>query len=99
MDTALNEFMRPLFTHEPEEMKRRLRAGYSKNCHKILVGETGVAVSVTEYLYEDKYTDVLKMVSELIRKQGLPMYKRDPERLKLYIESTTRKIIERAMED
>lgn len=99
MDTALNEVMRPLFSHEPEEMKRRLRAGYSKDCHKILVGKTGVAVSVTEYLYEEKYADVLKMVNELVRRQGLSMYKRDPERLKVYIEGATRKIIERAMQD
>lgn len=99
MDTALNEVMRPLFTHEPDEMKRRLRAGYSKDCHKILVGETGVTVSVAEYLYEDKYKDVLAMVKELLRRQDLAMFKRHPERLEIYIEASARKIIERAMQD
>lgn len=99
VDTALNEVMRPLFSHEPAEMKRRLRAGYSKDCHKILVGETGTTVSVTEYLYEEKYKDVLAMVTELVRRQGLPVYKRNPERLTAYIEGAARKIIERAMQD
>lgn len=98
MDTALNEFMRPLFSHEPEEMKRRLRSGYSHNCVKILVGESGQVVSILEYLYEEKYNDILAMLKDLMRKQSLPMYQRNPDRLEVYLQSAAKRIIERALE-
>lgn len=98
MDTALNEFSRPLFSHEPEEMKRRLRSGYSHNCAKILVGKTGTVVTILEYLYEEKYSDIMGMLKDLMRKQVTPMYQRNPERLEIYLQSTAKRIIERALE-
>lgn len=98
MDTALNEFMRPLFSHEPEEMKRRLRSGFSNDCTKILVGQTGTVVTILEYLYEEKYNDIMGMLKDLMRKQSLPMYQRNPERLEVYLQGAAKRIIERALE-
>lgn len=99
VDTIFNEAMHPVFVNEPAEVKRRLRAPHPESWTRVCIGETQQIVTVTEYLYEEKYKDVLAMVQELLRKQGLAMYQRHPERLKVYIESAARKIIERAMQD
>jgi hypothetical protein len=98
MDTVLNEFMVPVFSNEPTEVKRRLKAGYSETWVKVLVGDTGVVVTVPEYLYAEKYSDILEMLRELLRKQDLPMYRRNPERLEIYLQSTARKLIERVLD-
>lgn len=97
MDTVFNKFMRPVFSNEPAEVRRRLRAAYSDDWVKVCVGETGQIVTITEYLYEEKFTDVLTMLKELLRKQDLPMYRRNPERLDIHLNSTAKKIIERVL--
>lgn len=99
MDTILNEVMRPVFVDDPSEVKRRLKAGHPEGWTKVLIGETGTVVSVTEYLYEEKYKEVLAMIDDILRKSELAMYKRSPERLRVYKESAARKIIERVLED
>jgi hypothetical protein len=99
VDTVLNKWMYPVFIQEPEVVRRRLQAPYHDEWAKVIIGATGQIVSITEYLYEKKYSDVLSMVEELLRKKDLPMYRRDPERLKLYVEKATKNIIERVLKD
>ncbi|QBZ73612.1 hypothetical protein SEA_ROSAASANTEWAA_48 [Streptomyces phage RosaAsantewaa] len=97
VDTVLNEFMRPVFPGEPDEVKRRLRHGYDDAWKYVLVGETKQVVTILEYLYADKYKDVTRLVKELLRKKDLPLYKRDPSILEQHIERTVKRIIERAL--
>lgn len=99
VDTVFNEQMRPAFVGEPAEVKRRLKAGHPEGWTKVCVGETGLILTVPEYLYEVKYAEVREMLKELLRKQNLPMYKRDPERLEIYLDSAARKIIEKVLGD
>jgi hypothetical protein len=99
VDTILNKWGYPVFIQEPEVVKRRLLAPYSDDWAKVCVGSTAQVVTITEYLYAEKFKDILAMVEELLRKKDLPMYRRDPERLKLYVEAATKKIIERALRD
>jgi hypothetical protein len=98
-DTVFNRDMRPVFVDERSVVRRRLKAGHPEDWVKVCNGETQQIVTITEYLYEDKYEDVLKMVDELLHKQDLAMYRRNPERLAIYKESAVRRIIERAMKD
>ena len=97
LDTVFNEGMRPVFVDDPSVVRRRLMASHPEDWTKVCIGETGVIVTITEYLYEEKYRDILAMVNDLVRKSGLPMYQRNPERLKVYIESSVTKIIERVL--
>jgi hypothetical protein len=99
LDTVFNEGMRPVFVDDPSVVRRRLMASHPEDWTKVCIGETGQIVTVTEYLYEEKYRDVLAMLNELLRKQGLAMYQRNPERLKIYVEASAKKIIERVMKD
>ena len=99
IDTIFNEEMRPVFSDEPETVKRRLKAGFPDTWKKVLVGSTGLPVSIPEYLYEDKFNDVLRMIQDLIRRQDLAVYKRNPDRMKIYLEASAKKIIERVLED
>lgn len=99
MDTVYNQQMRPVFVDEPPEVLRRLKSKYPESWTKVCVGETATVVSITEYLYEDKYKNVLGMLNELLRKQDLAMYRRNPDRLKIYVESSARKIIETVLGD
>jgi hypothetical protein len=99
VDTILNKWMYPVFIQEPAVVRRRLLAPYSDDWEKVCVGVTGQVVTITEYLYAEKFKDILGMVEELLRKKDLPMYRRDPERLKVYVEAATKKIIERALRD
>lgn len=99
VDTILNKWTYPVFIQEPHRVRKRLQGPYSDDWEKVLVGSTGEVLTITEYLYAEKYKDILKMVQELLRKKDLPMYRRDPERLKLYVEKATKEIIERALKD
>lgn len=99
VDTVFDVNMRPAFVGEPTEVKRRLKASHPEGWAKVCVGETGQILTVPEYLYEVKYTEVRGMLKELLRKQNLPMYKRDPERLEIYLDSAARKIIEKVLGD
>lgn len=99
VDTVFNEGMRPVFSDDPSVVRRRLMASHPKEWTKVCIGESGVIVTVTEYLYEEKYRDVLGMLQELLRKQGLAMYQRNPDRFKIHIEATAKRLIERAMRD
>lgn len=99
MDTVLNGLMRPVFSGEPDDVKRRLRVGYSETWVKVLVGDTGDVLTISEYLYAEKYSDVLRMIKELMRKQKLPMYQRNEERLEIYLEAAAKRIIERVLGD
>lgn len=99
VDTVLDKWMYPVFIREPEAVRSRLQAPYSDDWAKVVVGSTGQVVTITEYLYEKKYSDVLAMVRELLRKKDLPMYRRDPERLKIYVEKAVKDIIDRVMKD
>lgn len=93
-DTIFDDQMRVVFNAEPPEVKRRLNAKYPDSWVKVCVGTTGLVVSVEEYLYEDKYRDVLAMLRELLRKHDLPLYRRKPDRLETYLEATALRIIE-----
>jgi hypothetical protein len=94
MDTIFDDQMRPVFNNEPEVVKRRLQAKYPENWEKVCVGETGQVVSVTEYLHGIKYTAVRKLLEDLLRRQSLPAFQRNPERLNIYLDSGARRIIE-----
>lgn len=94
VDTVFNEGMRPVFVDEPEEVMRRLKATHPDSWTKVCIGSSGIIVTVDEYLYKDKYTTTVKMLEELLRKHDLAIYRRSPERLKIYVESTAKKMIE-----
>lgn len=94
VDTVLNEFMRPVFPGEPADVRRRLRAPYPEPWAYVLIGETKQVVTISEYLYQEKWETAIGMVKELLRKQSLSMYQRDPSRLEAHIERTTRKILD-----
>lgn len=98
-DTILSEEMRPVFVGDPYDVRRRLLAPHGESWSKVLVGASGEVVTIAEYLYEEKYRDVIKMINEVLRKNELAMYQRNPDRLKTFIETTARKIIERAQKD
>lgn len=98
-DSILNSEMRPVFVDIPSEVKRRLSVRYPKEWTHVFVGETMTAVTITEYLYEDKFRDVRDMLNELLRKQDLSMYKRNPKRLAIYVDASARKIIELVLKD
>jgi hypothetical protein len=99
VDTVLNEFMRPVFPGEPDEVRRRLRSPYPEPWKFVLVGETKQVVTISEYLYQEKWETAVGMVKELLRKKDLAIYKRDPARLEAYIERTTRKILDMGKDD
>jgi len=98
MDTVFNEVMRPVFSGEPEEVLRRLRFGYSESWVKVCIGKTGQIVSISEYLYAEKYEMVVKTLEELLRKKDLAVFRRNPERLQEHLERTARKLIDRILE-
>jgi hypothetical protein len=52
VDTVLNEFMRPVFPGEPDEVRRRLRATYPEGWKFVLVGEAQYVVTISEFLYK-----------------------------------------------
>lgn len=97
-DTVFSEMMRPVFVDTPAEVRRRLKARYPESWTKVCIGETQQIVTVTEYLYSDKYNDVLAVLKDILRKKDLPMYRRNPERLEIHLEVAARKIIERVLE-
>lgn len=97
VDTVFNGQMRPAFVDDPAVVKRRLKAGHPEDWTKVCVGETGQIVTVAEYLYEEKFKEVRRLLKELMRKQTLPVYKRHPERLDIYLDSAARKIIEQVL--
>lgn len=98
-DTILNVEMRPVFVGDPYDVRRRLLAPHGESWSKVLIGSSGDVVTIAEYLYEEKYRDVIQMINEVLRKSDLAMYQRNPDRLKTFIETTARKIIERAQRD
>ena len=67
VDTVLDKKMYPVFVQYPDVDKRRLKAPYNDDWSKVDIGETGQIVTITEYLYEEKYQDFIKMVQELLR--------------------------------
>ncbi|WPJ30604.1 hypothetical protein [Streptomyces phage Psst1] len=99
MDTVLNKFMRPVFPGEPDEVRRRLRSAYPEPWEFVLVGETKQVVTISEYLYQEKWETAVGLVKELLRKQGLAMYQRDPAKLEAHIERTARKILDLGKDD
>lgn len=100
LDTVFNNNMRPVFVEEPETVRRRLTTyPYPTDWVKVCIGETGQIVTIAEYLYLEKYKDVLDMIKELLQKQGLSLYQRDPSRFDRYVERTARKIIERVLSE
>lgn len=99
VDTVISKLKRPVFSAEPDMVKRRLRIDYPDNWEKVLIGETEQIVTILEYLYEDKYNDILAMLKELLRKQDAPLFRRDPERLNIYLEAAAKRIIERVLGD
>ncbi len=98
MDTVLNEFMRPVFPGEPEEVRRRLRAPYSETWTHVLIGETKQVVTISEYVYQEKWDLVVKQLEELVRKAQLPMYQRDANRMRSHILRSARQILQTATE-
>lgn len=98
VDTVFNEEMRPVFVGDPDTVLRRLKSSYPESWNKVCVGETQKIVTIPEYLYRETWGEVVGMLEELLRKQDLPMYRRDPSRLEVYLEVTARKIIERVRE-
>lgn len=94
MDTVLNEFMRPVFPGEPNEVRRRLRAPYPQGWTYVLLGEEKRVISISEYIYQEKWDDAIRMLKELLRKQNLPIYQRDPSLIDRQIERTARKILD-----
>ncbi|QAY17193.1 hypothetical protein SEA_MADAMATO_75 [Streptomyces phage Madamato] len=99
MDTVLSGFMRPVFSNEPAEVRRRLRAPYPQGWEHVLIGETKEIVTISEYLYQEKWETAVGMVKELLRKKDLPLYQRNPAKLDEHIERTTRKILDLGKDD
>lgn len=97
-DIVCSTNMRPVFVGEPAEVRRRLKAPHPENWFKVLIGETQRIVTISEYLYEDKYDDVVKTLQDLVAKKDLAMYKRDPKRLQTHIERTATQLIKRILE-
>lgn len=98
-DTVLSNEMNPVFVGDPYDVRRRLLAPHGESWSKVLVGASGDVVSIAEYLYEEKYKDVIRMIQEVLRKNELAMYQRNPDRLNSFIETTARRIIERVEKD
>ena len=98
VDTVFNHLMRPVFVKPPEEVRRRLQYGYPDDWSKVCVGETQQIVTITEYLYAEKYASVLGTLKELMTKKDLAMYQRSPERFDILLERTARRLIERIQE-
>jgi len=98
VDTVFNTMMRPVFSRPPEEVKRRLKYGYPDDWSAVCIGETQEIVSITEYLYKEKFTEVRNTLKEIVGKEGLPMYKRSPERFEQYLDRIARRLIERILE-
>lgn len=99
MDTVFNEFMRPVFSNEPEEVRRRLRHPYPEGWVKVCIGETQQIVTIPEYLYQETYEMVVQTLNEVLSKKDLAMYKRDPSRLQDYVERTALKLIKRILDE
>lgn len=93
-DTVFNREMRPVFVGSPEETHRRLKARHPDGWASVCVGETQQIVTITEYLHREKYTVVHKLVKEILRKKGLPVYQRDAALFDTHVERTVRKIVE-----
>ena len=93
VDTVFNEEMRPVFVDEPNEVMRRLKAKFPETWTRVCIGSSGLVVTVDEYLYKDKYTTTVAMLEELLRKHDLAVYRKNPDRLKIYVESTAKKMI------
>lgn len=98
VDTVLNNYGRPMFPGEPEEVRRRLRSPYSENWTHVLIGETRQVVTISEYVYQEKWDSVVKQLEDLVRKAQLPMYQRDSERMKSHILRAARSILQTAQE-
>jgi hypothetical protein len=98
VDTVLNQQMRPVFPGEPEEVRRRLRAPYSDTWTHVLIGETMQVVTISEYVYQEKWDLVVKQLEELVRKAQLPMYQRDSNRMKSHILMSAKRILQTAEE-
>lgn len=98
VDTVLNNHGRPMFPGEPEEVRRRLRAPYSEAWTHVLIGETKQVVTISEYVYQEKWDTVVKQLEELVRKAQLPMYQRDSDRMKSHILRAAKLILQTAQE-
>lgn len=98
VDTVVNKYGRPMFPGEPEEVRRRLRSPYSENWTHVLIGETMQVVTISEYVYQEKWGTVVKQLEDLVRKAQLPMYQRDSERMKSHILRAARSILQTAEE-
>lgn len=94
VDTVLNDRMRPQFVDEPHVVLRRLKAGHSESWTKVLVGATGLVVTVPEYLHGEKLETVEKALRDVLRASQLPMYKRTPAALDKHLRRTAERIIE-----
>lgn len=99
VDTVFNGEMRPVFVDDPPTVMRRLKAGHPEAWEKVCIGESGIIVTIPEYLYSDKYKTVQQLIRDVLKKQGFTLYKRDPARLDAEIERTARRIIELIQKD
>lgn len=99
VDTIFDQYMRPVFSNEPENVRRRLRAPYPETWEKICIGATNQIVTIPEYLYAEKFNMVVKELQELLTKKDLAMYKRDPKRLETHVQRVATKLIQRIQDD
>lgn len=90
--------MRPVFPGEPEEVRRRLRAPYSESWTHVLIGETKQVVTISEYIHQEKWDDVVRHLDELVKKAQMPMYQRDKSKLQSHVLRTARRILDIAKE-
>jgi len=55
-------------------------------------------VTISEYVYQEKWDLVVKQLEELVRKAQLPMYQRDSNRMKSHILMSAKRILQTAEE-
>lgn len=94
IDTVFNGEMRVVFCDDSHVVLRRLKAGHPESWSRVCIGETNKIVSIPEYLHGEMLADVQKLIKDVLRKQALPVYKRDPSRLDTYIQQTALRIID-----
>jgi len=94
LDTVFNRSMRPVFVGEPERVRQRLKAEHPEDWTRVCVGETQSIVTVSEYLHKEKWDEVVAVINDLAERANKPLYKRDPDRLKSYIQRAARQIFD-----
>lgn len=80
-------------------MIRKLNRGYPETWEKVLIGETGILVTIPEYLFKETLVTTEKMLHELCAKQTLGLYQRNPDRWKEQVRRTAVQLIKRIREE